>query len=235
MAKYWQANMIAENDPGSAVYLPNCTDEERDAMARSIYEPHGEEITAYEPVFNHVMVDIETMSLHRHRALILSVGLVEFDPNDAVKLHLGNQLLLTPLIVPQIMLGRRVDAGTQKFWADEAKKSPQAAAHFMDPVMLYGLDKTIQLVRSFCKDKAHVWANGTQFDLSNLDGLAEDIGDPKELWHYQAPRDMRTFMKTTSQTRTVPIGDALDIPGVPHDPIYDCISQAYRVWGNWGN
>jgi hypothetical protein len=226
--------MIAENDPGSGVYIAGRTDKERDVMARKIHEPGPDAATSgYTPVFNHVMVDIETMSLHRHRALILSAGLVEFDPNDKDKLHIGQSALLTPYIMPQIMLGRRVDVGTQKFWADEARKEPRAAAHFLDPSNLIHVETFIRFVRAFCKDKPNVWANGTQFDLSNLDGLAEDIGDTEPLWHYQAPRDMRTFMKTTSQTRLVPIGDALDIPGVPHDPVYDCISQAYRVWGNW--
>ncbi len=235
VGEYWQEHMIAENDPGSFHYMRDKTTEERNAMAKSIYEP-SDAVAAlcqpYKPIFDHVMIDIETMSLHKHKALILSVGMVEFDPRDDEKLHLGSQDMVVLEVVPQFLLGRRVDPGTQEFWIKEAKKEPRSAAHWLSPISITGLKASLETVRAFCKDVPNVWANGSQFDLSNLEGLADDLGE-KELWHYQAPRDMRTFMKTTKSTRVVPIGDALDIPGVPHDPIYDCISQAYRVWGNW--
>jgi len=92
-----------------------------------------------------------------------------------------------------------------------------------------------QSVKMFCKSATRVWANGTQFDLSNLEELNNQLGDNSvgNLWHYQAPRDMRTFVKETPATRIVLIGHALDIPGVPHEPIYDCISQAWQVWSHW--
>jgi hypothetical protein len=189
--------------------------------------PPGE----YEPKFDHVMLDIETMSLHKHKALILSIGMLEFDPGDPDKLHLGAHDMVVLEVLPQLLLGRRVDPGTQKFWA--SKENAEAAKHWLDAPTRTDLAASLETVRVFCKDKPNVWANGPQFDLCNLEGLAEDIGGPKELWHYQAPRDMRTFMKTTKPTRVVQIGDALDIAGVPHEPVYDCISQALRVWGNW--
>jgi 3' exoribonuclease, RNase T-like len=183
--------------------------------------------------FEHVMVDIETMSLHKHKALILSVGMLEFDPSPEDAVLMGQSVLITPVIMPQIMLGRRVDPGTQKFWADEHRRDPRSSDHFLNAITLVSLDTMINQVREFCQDRAHVWANGTQFDLSNLDGLAEDIGDPKELWHYRAPRDMRTFDKTNLEGRSVPLADALDIPGVLHNPVYDCMAQAWRVWSKW--
>lgn len=210
-------------------------------MAQSVYEPAAgiaekivRECMPYKPVCDHVMIDIETMSLHKHKALILSVGMIEFDPRDDKELHLGEQDILILDPTPQLLLRRRVDQGTQKFWADEAKKDPRSAMHWATPNQPYTeLATAFATIRRFCAGRAGVWANGTQFDLSNLDGLAEDCGETKELWHYQAPRDMRTFMKTTKSTRIIPIGDALDIVGAPHDPVHDCISQAYRVWGNW--
>lgn len=181
--------------------------------------------------FDHVMIDIESMSLHRHKAVILSIGMLEFDPTDIEGMPLGAHDIIVPVLTPQLMLGRRVDVGTQKFWAQ--KENAEAANHWLDAVEHADLDETIDRVREFCKGKECVWANGIQFDLSNLEGLAEDIGDTKELWHYQAPNDMRTFCRRTPQTRVMPIGDALDIPGVPHEPVYDCIVQAWRVWSHW--
>jgi hypothetical protein len=178
-------------------------------------------------VFDHVMIDIETLSLHRHKALILSVGMIEFDPTDPAELHAGARDLIVPEFMEQIMLGRRVDVGTQEFWR---KQDPEAAAHWLRPFSITDLKTTLETVRAFCKGKGNVWSRGIQFDLSNLEGLAEDIGDTKELWHYQAPCDMRGFLRHTPNTRPLP---ALIIPGVAHEPIYDCIWQAWQVWSHW--
>lgn len=185
----------------------------------------------YKPTFDHVMVDIESMSLHKHKALILSIGMIEFDPTDIDRLHFGEQMTIVPDFKAQLLLQRHVTLSTQKFWADQ---SPEASLHWRSPAEGHiALDDTIRLVRAFCKDKGNVWARGIQFDLSNLEGLAEAIGDTKELWHYQAPCDLRGFLRHTRPTRLVPIGDATDIAGVPHEPIYDCISQALQVWSHW--
>lgn len=181
-----------------------------------------------DPVYDDVMIDIETMSLHPHRATILSIGMIEFDASRVQQLWIGRRELLVPDFMAQLVLGRRVDPGTQEFWAEQ---SIEASRHWLEPETTTPLIDTIRLVREFCLDKKRVWANGTQFDLSNILGLAEDIGE-KNLWHYQAPRDMRTFVRETEATRLVP-SDALDIPGVPHEPIYDCIAQATQVWTHW--
>ncbi len=181
------------------------------------------------PDFEDVMIDIETMSLHPHKALILSIGMIEFDPRPIEGLKIGNQSKIILDIVPQLLLGRRVDVGTQKFWADQPTS---ASSHWTEAPEHHRADEAIFLIKKFCEDKKRVWANGTQFDLSNIIGLGEDIGMSAP-WHYQAPRDMRTFVRETEATRLVPIGDAIDIAGVPHDPIYDCIVQATQVWAHY--
>lgn len=188
------------------------------------------EIGTYVPNFDHVMVDIESMSLHKHQALVLSAGLIQFDPRDDETLHIGEKLLLTPNILEQIVLCRRVDVGTQKFWADEIKKDWRSADHWLNPVNVIPVREMITKIGEFCQSVPNVWANGNQFDLANLEQLSEDIGG-RTLWHYQAPRDMRTFVKTSklNAKRNVPP----EVRGVPHEPVYDCISQAWRVWSNW--
>jgi hypothetical protein len=184
------------------------------------------------PSFDHVMIDIESMSLSRHNALILSVGMIEFDPEPLDGPTFGKRSLLIPRIAEQLSLCREVSQSTQKFWKDQ---KPEASDHWLN----YGgermsLVSVCDLIREFCRGKSRVWANGNQFDLANLEELNRVTGG-KDLWHYQAPRDMRTFVRETPQTRLVPIGDAIDIPGVPHEPVYDCIVQAYQVWAHWIN
>jgi len=181
-----------------------------------------------------VMVDIETMSLHPHRALILSIGLVEFNPEPLEAPIIGDKCLILPDIMEQLTL-RRVDVGTQEFW----RKQPHAASQHWRGY--HGerdsIAQACNRVRTFCHSASEVWANGTQFDLSNLTGLAEDAGQAEPLWHYQAPRDMRTFVRTTPQTRLLEIGKAIDMSegGEPHEPIYDCLVQIHQVWGHWSH
>jgi hypothetical protein len=45
-----------------------------------------------------MMIDIESMSLHPHRALILSIGLVEFDPCSTAGLQIGIKQLIVPFL-----------------------------------------------------------------------------------------------------------------------------------------
>lgn len=181
-------------------------------------------------IFDDVMIDIETLSLHKHKALILSIGLIEFDPKPLSGLVIGEARVIYPEFFDQILLPRYVDIGTQEFWKTQSR---QALDNWLSAVG-HGTDlkAACRAVRSFCAGKARVWANGTQFDLCNLEGLAADVGE-KDLWHYRAPRDMRTFVEQTPVTRLVPIGDAIDIAGVAHEPIYDCTVQAWQVWGHW--
>lgn len=181
--------------------------------------------------YDHVMIDIETMSLHPHNALILSIGMIEFDPNPIEGLRIGAQDLILPSLEHQILLGREVSKGTQKFWRAQ---SPEASNHWTREGGRTNLAAVFRTVEMFCRGKSRVWANGTQFDLSNLVELNRQLGGDgqDEMWHYQAPRDMRTFVKETPATRLVS-WDTLDIPGVPHEPVYDCISQAWGVWSHW--
>lgn len=187
------------------------------------------------PTFDHVMVDIESMSLSKHNALILSVGMIEFDPVPLQGLVIGSRSMIRVNIEQQLLLGREVSKGTQKWWKDQ---KPEAAAHWInDADRRSNLAEACLHIKNFCSRATRVWANGTQFDLANLEGLNDQLGGNSvgDLWHYQAPRDMRTFCRETPATRLVPIGDALDIPGVAHEPVYDCIIQAWQVWAHWPN
>jgi hypothetical protein len=188
------------------------------------------------PEYDHVMLDIETMSLSPHNALILSIGMIEFDPSGTPGveyLKIGARSLILPNLEQQLLLGREVSIGTQAFWKAQKR---EASAHWTDGAVGRANLATVCLqVKNFCWNASRVWANGTQFDLSNLVELNRQLGSDGQdaLWHYQAPRDMRTYVKETPATRLMPIGDALDIPGVPHEPIYDCIVQAWQVWAHW--
>lgn len=213
----YAAHHAPEYEPRGDV--PSAADQRRAEIAAMIEPEKG---------FDHVMIDIETMSLHKHKALILSVGMIEFDPTPTVSgLMIGNRSLITPRLDEQLLLGRLVSASTQKFWADQSKAASDhwanATGH-MDVVLM------LQLIQNFCAGRSRVWANGTQFDLANIEGLADDIrfGD---MWHYQAPRDMRTFCRENPATRLLPTtySDGL----IDHHPVDDAVKQAWHVWEHW--
>lgn len=187
--------------------------------------------------FDHVMIDIETMSLHPHNAMILSIGLVEFNPCRPSGLILGERKLIRPCLAEQLALGRHVDPKTQKFWMDQ---KAEAREHWLSPGLRMSLADTLKAVRFFTRNARRIWANGTQFDLSNIVGLAEQMHETEPMWYYRAPRDMRTFCEETAQTRnTGEIGPVLDFLEeykiIDHEPISDCIKQAYHVWGHWSD
>jgi hypothetical protein len=58
-----------------------------------------------------VMIDIETMSLHPHKALILSIGMIEFSPSTEKAPYIGERSRLVLDIASQLLIGRHVDAG----------------------------------------------------------------------------------------------------------------------------
>ena len=179
--------------------------------------------------FEHVMIDIETMSLHKHSALILSVGMIEFDPVPLDRVRIGERHLIVPEIATQLALGRRVSESTQKWWKEQP---PEASDHWKNVDVRADLNQTIECVRMFCIGREYVWANGVQFDLSNLDGLAEAIGDTKPIWGYRAPCDMRMFCRLVPATRVMAF-DKLGYTGAAHEPVFDCLQQAHHVWEHW--
>lgn len=193
-------------------------------------------MTTTSPSNRHVMLDIESLSLHPSNAVILSIGMIEFDP-WARSFSIGATCIITPNVMDQIMLGRIIDPDTVDFW----RKQPAAAAeHWRNSKLgLAGLEQTCEGVAVFLSNAQCVWANGILFDLGNIDGLFRQVRKVGAPWHYRAPRDARTFWEETPQTRNVDVVEPDELAGFPnlvdHEPISDCIKQAHRVWQHWPN
>lgn len=186
----------------------------------------------------HLMTDIESMSLHPNNALILSIGMVKFDPwvRDFSDCIASPGRILIPSITSQLLRGREVSKSTQEFWM---KQKPEAAAHWRDN------QPTGDNLAAMCaaiKDEASgcqtVWANGILFDLGNIVSFYQQVtGAAEPPWYYRAPRDMRTFCEETPPTRENFDGSPSPLEAFPnlidHEPISDCIKQIYRVWEHW--
>lgn len=197
---------------------------------------HEEEPATPAPLFRDVMLDIETMSLHPSRALILSIGLTEFTPEQDQPLA-GRCMLLVPSVHEQLVLGRKVDEGTQKFWRDQ----PQAARnHWL---------RGTQVSATYCGESIHrflsnmeapieqirLWANGIVFDIGNVETMLLDAGCPKP-WHYRAPRDMRTICENPQRraaSMEIERGLLGEMEWIEHHPLTDNAKQICRVWEHW--
>jgi DNA polymerase III epsilon subunit-like protein len=175
-----------------------------------------------------VMIDIETMATHPNNSLILSIGLLEFDPTGD-KLALGNRTVIRPPIIEQLLMGRAVESGTQKFWAEQ----PKAAIDDWREGPRDDMAEVFSRIEAYTKDAKRVWAHGVVFDIGNVASLLRQSGY-KEPWHYRAPRCARQHAEEHPTRRIDPLDEStLGSRDLPHTAVYDCIVQAHRVWQHW--
>lgn len=182
-----------------------------------------------------LMVDIETLSLHAGAAFLLSLGMVPFRLTPRAPLF-GKPTLLVFDVLEQLLSARHIDEGTRKFWRDQPA---QARAHFTDPAYVgFGgarptpctlaqlAGQVAQVMRDQCEPKAEIYSQGIAFDLSNLSAAMTDAGH-KAPWQYWAATDARTLRRKLPKVRTAP---KLEIPGAPHDPVFDGVKQIWALW-----
>lgn len=185
--------------------------------------------------YANLMLDIESMSLHPGRALILSLGAVPFDLS-AVAPVIGPPLLLVFDVAEQLVEGRVVDRGTQAFWG----RQPRAAsAHFVDPLFegeaqivaarcsLHDLHRRLSnFLADHCAPGFEVYSQGIAFDVANLAAAMLDDGHEAP-WRYDHVVDCRTLRRKLPKRR-----DALPVtlPAAAHDPVHDCIKQIHALW-----
>lgn len=185
--------------------------------------------------FANLMLDIESMSLHPGRALILSLGAVPFDltPDQPV---LGPPLLLVFDVAEQLVEGRVVDRGTQAFWSRQPR---DASAHFVDPLFeghgqiiaarcsLHDLHRRLSnFAADHCLPGYEVYSQGIAFDIPNLAGAMADDGHDTP-WHYAHVVDCRTLRRKLPKRRELP---KIDLPAAAHDPVHDCMKQILALW-----
>ena len=183
------------------------------------------------PVYERVMVDIETMSTSNHNALILSVGALRFDIMPMGPCF-GDEFKMVLDPMEQIYLGRQVDRSTQKWWASQP---PEAAEHWVQEDQ-WSLDSFKGRFADFLKrgndghGASQLWANGVVFDIGNLASLWPDGDQP---WLYNVVRDARTIYGITPRdpSRKDPEPGAY---GPAHCPLADCRYQVHRLWQHWG-
>lgn len=191
--------------------------------------------------FAHAMLDIETMSTHPNNALILSIGLVQFDlrPEGVV---IGDRRLWLPNLATQLLKGREVDRSTQvDFWA----KQPLAASlDWASEAATNSVGWIHEDMGQMLKGVGRVWARGTVFDIGNVASFFRSF-NLIEPWKYTAPHCVRNLCTDARQLRDGTIeqnvryvgsqGQPLPPPTtlLSHAAVSDCIWQALDVWRHW--
>lgn len=190
--------------------------------------------------YANLMLDIESMSLHPSRALILSLGAIPFDltPSEPV---MGPPLLLVFDVLEQLVEGRVVDRDTQAFWG---RQKPEARDHFTDPdgygvygggfppvvgarCSLHDLHRRLSnFVADQCASGYEVYSQGIAFDIPNLAGAMVDDGHQAP-WHYTNVVDCRTLRRKLPKRRELP---KINLPAAVHDPVHDCMKQIRALW-----
>lgn len=170
-----------------------------------------------------VMVDIETMG-RGHRAAIVSIGAVRFDP---VACKVGNDeasKFYTTIDLSNCQkLGQTIDADTVLWWlAQEERARVEILSHGS-----MGLQIALIRFASFVGTirQSRVWGNGSNFDNRILRDAYEltDLGCP---WHYRDDRDMRTIVGLAA---TWDIEHGITFDGTRHHALDDAVYQAQVV------
>lgn len=144
----------------------------------------------------HIMIDIETLGTEPGSA-VASIGAVWFDPEDN-GWHPKHRGYYAEVLLEDALRYGTASAGTVKWWMGQSDE----ARHFLTndegkvPLVtaLAGLSSFIERQSD---DRNHrdvyVWANGPEFDCSNLAAMYEAC-DLKVPWNYGRCQSVRTIV-----------------------------------------
>jgi len=128
--------------------------------------------------YQHAMADIESLSLNKGRALILSFGVVLFNiqDNDTFEdLVAPGRCFYTALeIEQQIASGRKIDGGTILWWLEQNKAAQMSLVNSPRYDVGQAMDDFIDWIKE--RGPGQIWGNGNEFDISNLESLCDDYG-----------------------------------------------------------
>lgn len=175
---------------------------------------------------DHFSVDLETLGT-RYDAPIISIGVVQFDPNTSKK----GETFYREIDIDSAIRAGRVNGSTLAWWMNQDKK----ARTVFDPkgskvALATALEELQRWMRGLSHDPV-VWGNGATFDISILE-YAYDRGAVglKEAWSFFNIRDMRTAVDLAGFGKAncpFPKG------GVQHNALDDAAYQAEVISACW--
>ena len=146
---------------------------------------------------SHLMLDLETLGTTAD-AVVLSIGVVVFDPRDNFKTLWEHEYVLND-ITEQTAAGRVVDTDTLRWWFNQSDEARDGVSKAM-------LSDTVRhCTLAFALRHLHdnlnllhlngVWGNGSDFDNAIMMHAASKYGSI-DLWPFYLNRCFRTFTNT---------------------------------------
>jgi len=167
----------------------------------------------------HVMGDLETLDT-LPTTVVLSCGLVEFDPNSG-RVDTKGGITLYPSIEDQLAAGRTISEDTLIWWM---KQSDVAKADWVNArrISLVEFREELQKWMSYMQD-IKIWGNGSIFDIAILEHMLDYTRIP---WKFYNVRDTRTLWDVHPYDKSKKGETA-------HTALADAIAQAKRICEVW--
>ena len=154
-----------------------------------------------------IMVDIETLGLDRHTAII-SLGAVRFDAG-----RLGETFYRKINVESNRGRGRSIDQGTWDWWLDDQDADEDWLRSGDD------LGDVLPEFAAWYGNADEVWANSPSFDCEALEDAFGQL-DYTEPWEFYEERDFRTL-------KSLPIAPDIEMEGEEHHALDDAKHQAH--------
>lgn len=176
---------------------------------------------------DHFSIDLETLGT-RCDAPIISIGVVQFDPNNSKK----GETFYREIDIDSSIRAGRVEGSTLAWWM---KQSDKARDVFDPKESKVALATALEELQRWMRDLSFtpvVWGNGATFDISILE-YAYDHGAVglKEAWPFYNIRDMRTAVDLAgfnNDNWPFPRGS-----GIHHNALDDAGYQAEVISACW--
>lgn len=178
-------------------------------------------------VFEHVMLDLETMG-NKSNAALISLGAVEFDINTG---ETGREFYNRIDLQSCLDRGLVINASTLYWWLTQNRQAQEEVAKGGDDLAAvlegfgFWLRGTIKGVK--------LWGNGARFDVGLLEDAYVACGYEEMPWEFRDERDLRTLVSFAPEIKMKTVQEWKLLQTIEHHPIDDCkmqIAYASKIW-----
>lgn len=166
-----------------------------------------------------IMLDLETLGTTAD-SVIVSIGAVYFDETG-----LGTEIYIPINIESSLTAGRKVTAGTLRFWFAQSKEAQDStfASNDIAPSLASALESFRKFVFLAGDTKVTVWGMGSDFDCAMLADTYTAMGMTLP-WKYSSARCFRTLRALYPE-----VAPDEARAGVYHNSLADAKTQALHA------
>ena len=178
-------------------------------------------------VFEHVMLDLETMG-NKSNAAIISIGAVQFNLETG---ETGEEFYRRVDLQSSLDCGLKINASTLYWWLQQNDAAREEVARGGDH-LAHVLADLAMWFKDNCVVGFKLWGNGARFDIGILEDAYVACAWTEMPWGFRDERDLRTLVAFQPAIKTF-VQNEWKEKMVEHHPIDDCklqIEYAYRIW-----